>query len=105
MNDWAYVIRGTEILGVRVEENHGVVEGLAKIARFNFKTHEKVCSDEEFRFRIDAWDNKNSDDYEDDVFQIRLYDSIGLVEYEVGFEPLGLLVRGNIKVKEHRMPK
>ena len=42
---------------------------------------------------------------EDDVFQIRLYDSIGLVEYELGFEPLGLLVRGNIKVREHRMPR
>jgi len=103
MDDWAYIIRSTEILSMRVEDNHGVVEGLAKIVKFNFKTFEKVCSDEEFRFRIDAWDNKRSGRHNDDVFQIRLYDSIGLVEYEVGFDPLGLLVRGNIQVKEHRM--
>jgi hypothetical protein len=105
MDDWAHVIRSTKILSVRVEENHGVVEGLAKIIKFNFKTFEKVCSDEIFRFRIDAWDNKNHREYEEDVFQIRLYDSIGLVEYEVGFDPIGYLIRGNIKVREHRMPR
>ncbi|MFW9841915.1 MAG: Ig-like domain-containing protein, partial [Candidatus Thorarchaeota archaeon] len=100
-DDWVYVIQSTEILGLNVDGNHGIIEGSVRIAKFNLKTFEKDCSREEFSFRIDAWDNKNSDEYEDDVFQIRIHNSVGLVKYEVGFEPLGLLVRGNIKVKEH----
>jgi hypothetical protein len=99
---WAYVIRSTEILSLNVDGNHAIIEGSVRIVKINFKACEKIYSEEEFPFRIDAWDNKNSDEYEDDVFQIRIRNSIGLVAYEVGFDPLGLLVRGNIKVREHR---
>ncbi|MHA2157451.1 MAG: Ig-like domain-containing protein [Candidatus Thorarchaeota archaeon] len=100
VNHWFYFVRSTEILSLTVDGPHGIFEANARLSQFNLRTHERIRTDETYRFRVDVWDNKGRG--EKDAFQIRVYDSNGLLEYEVGFDPVGFLVRGNISIREHR---
>ena len=44
--------------------------------------------------RIEVWDH--SQDGKDDVFQLTVYDKIGLIYHLAGFDPYGILGGGNI---------
>lgn len=100
VDDWVYFIRSTEILGLITDENNATFEANCTINRYNFETHTKICSDEIYRARIDVFESQNR--REKDVFQMRIFDGIGLVEYEAGFDPYGYLVRGHIIVNPGR---
>ncbi|MFW9892711.1 MAG: hypothetical protein ACFFFO_10940, partial [Candidatus Thorarchaeota archaeon] len=97
-NGWVYFIRSTDILSMSVDGNHGIFEVEVKISQYNLDTHQWICLHERYRLRVDVWDNKKSHD--DDAIQLRVFDKNGLVKYEVGFDPYGDLIRGNIKIKE-----
>ena len=98
--DWVYILKSSEILSLSTDGKHAFFEATFTISGCNFKTHEKFKSDDSYRARIDAFDNKDS--REKDAFQIRLLDNIGLVEYEAGFDPYGSLLCGNIVVNPGR---
>ncbi|MFW9981615.1 MAG: tandem-95 repeat protein, partial [Candidatus Thorarchaeota archaeon] len=98
VNAWVYFIRSTEILSLSADGNFGSFEVEVKISQYNLDTHQWICSDERYRLRVDVWDKKKS--HEDDAIQLRVYDKNGLVKYELGFDPYGDLIRGNIKIKE-----
>ncbi len=100
VDDWVYFVRSSEILSFVTDENNATFEANCTFSRYNFKMHTKVCSDEIYRARIDVFDSKNK--HEKDVFQILLFDGIGLVELEAGFNPFGFLVRGHIIVNPGR---
>ncbi|MGY5881047.1 MAG: Ig-like domain-containing protein [Candidatus Thorarchaeota archaeon] len=98
--DSIYFMKSCDILGFATDDNHGFFEANGTISRFNFKTFEFECSDERYRFRVDVFDNKKS--HEKDVFQFRVFDGLGLVEFEIGFDPFGYLKRGCIVVKHYK---
>ena len=86
------------------DSNHGFFEANGTINGFNFKTYECYSSDETDRIRVDVFDNRRS--REKDVFQFRVFDVLGLVEYEAGYDPLGTLLKGCIVVnhaKRHQV--
>jgi len=98
--DWVYLVRSRDITGFVTDGNHGFFEANGTISRYNFRTHEKVCSDERYRIRVDVFDNKRN--HERDVFQIRVFDNLGQLEYEAGFDPFGYILRGCIVVRHGR---
>ena len=100
VGDWVYLVRSCDITGFVTDGNHGFFEANGTISGYNFETHTKVCSDERYRIRVDVFDNWKN--HEKDVFQIRVFDSSGLIEYEAGFDPFGYLLRGCIVVKHGR---
>ena len=100
VDDWVYIVKSSEILSLATEGFHAFFEANTTISGYNFATHEKYKSDETFRIRVDVFDTKSR--HEKDVFQIRLYDDLGLVEYEAGFDPYGSLICGCICVKPGR---
>ncbi|MGY5872804.1 MAG: Ig-like domain-containing protein [Candidatus Thorarchaeota archaeon] len=100
VDDWVYLVRSTEILSFVTDDIHAFFEASVRISRYNFETHEKDCSDDEFKARIDAFDNRNN--HEEDVFQIRVFNILGLVEHEVGYDPFGYLLKGCIVVRHGR---
>jgi hypothetical protein len=99
VNGKTYFVRSTDILGFTTDGNHAFFEAECRISQYKHGKHWKHWSGETYIIRVDVWDNKKL--HEDDVIQIRIFDKNGLVEYEVGFDPYGFLVRGNIKVKDH----
>ena len=100
VDGWVYFVRSKNIISFTADENHAFFEAECRISQYNFVKHAKIRSDETYRFRVDVWDNKKS--HENDTFQIRVFDKNGLVEYEAGFDPFGVLFRGNIKINEKR---
>jgi hypothetical protein len=103
VNGRTYFVRSIDILGFTIDGNHAFFEVECRISQHNFGKHWKHWkhwSGETYIIRVDVWDNKKR--HEDDVIQIRIFDKNGLVEYEVGFDPDGYLVKGHIKVKTHR---
>ncbi len=95
--DWVNFMSSCRIYGFTTDGNHGYFEANGTITRFNFRTHERICSREQYRYRVDVFDNYKS--HEKDIFQIRIFDNLGAVEYEAGYEPMGHLRCGCIKVK------
>jgi hypothetical protein len=98
--DWVYLVRSCDIMSFDTDANHGFFEANGTISQYNFKTHEKICSSERYRIRVDVFDNRKN--HNKDVFQIRIYDNLGLVEYEAGFDPFGYILRGCIVIKHGR---
>jgi VCBS repeat-containing protein len=100
VGDWIYLIRSHELTGLVTDGNHGFFEATGVMTGYNFVTHEKICSGTQYRIRVDVFDNRKT--HEKDVFQIRVFDSLGLSEYEAGFNPFGYLLRGCIVVNHER---
>ena len=98
--DWIHFMRSCDILGFSTEDNHGFFEANVTIGSFNFKTHEIVCSDDKYRMRVDVFDNRRNRGK--DAFQFSVFDNLGLVEYEAGFDPFGYLMKGCIVVKHYK---
>ncbi|MGY5854092.1 MAG: Ig-like domain-containing protein, partial [Candidatus Thorarchaeota archaeon] len=95
--DWVYLVKSCDIMSFDTDDNHGFFEANSTISQYNFKTHERIRSDERYRVRVDVFDNRKN--HEKDVFQIRVYDNLGLVEYEAGFDPFGYILKGCIVVR------
>ena len=51
---------------------------------------------ENLTFRVEVWDGDLSES--DDIFQIQIFDAFGLLYYEVGFEPLGIVGGGSVTI-------
>jgi len=98
--DWVYLVRARDIMSFTTDGNHGYFEANCTMSKINFRTHEKECSDEWYRARVDVFDNKKN--REKDVFQISIYNVLGQVEEEAGFDPVGHLLSGCIVVKHGR---
>jgi len=98
--DWVYLVKSCDIMGFDTDDNHAFFEANSTISQYNFRTHKTVRSEERYRVRIDVFDNRKN--HEKDVFQIRVFESSGLIEYEAGFEPFGYLLRGCIVIKHGR---
>ncbi|TFG12203.1 MAG: hypothetical protein EU535_06465, partial [Promethearchaeota archaeon] len=96
--DWEYIIKSNAWEGMAIDEleNWSFFEAKCVVQQYNSKTGELIWSEGNYKFRIDVWD-KNKDG-ENDVFQIRVYDKIGLICHEAGFEPYGILQGGNIVI-------
>ena len=90
-----YLVTAFHITSFTTDGNHGYFEANCTLSKLNFKTHH--CSREVYRVRVDVFDNKKN--RERDVFQIRIYNNLGLVKEEAGFDPVGHLLNGCIVVK------
>jgi len=98
--DWIYIMKSCDILGFSTDDNHGFFEANGTISSFNFRTCEIRYSDDKYRMRVDVFDN--SGNRGKDVFQFSVFDNLGIVEYEAGFDPFGYLMRGCIVVKLYK---
>jgi hypothetical protein len=94
-----YFLYTRDITGFTINDNHAFFEATCKIYQHNTETEETIRLDDTFRLRIDVWDGKKR--CGDDIFQIRIADSLGRVVYEAGYDPLGEVVCGKIMVKTH----
>ena len=93
--DSVYLLRSFDILSFTTDGNHGYFEANATLSKLNFRTHH--CSTEWYRARVDVFDNKKN--RERDIFQIRIYNSLGLIKEEAGYDPVGHVSHGCIVVK------
>ena len=93
-------MRSCDILGFSTDDNHGFFEVNGTVSSFNFKTYEMRCSDDKYRMRVDVFDNRRNRGK--DAFQFSVFDNLGLVEYEAGFDPFGYLMKGCIVVKHYK---
>jgi parallel beta-helix repeat protein len=96
IGDSIYLLRSTEITGFTVEENHAFFEATCAICYCDLSSLNFGHVSGEYRLRIDVWDNIIQDGSREDVFQIRIYDGIGQVWYQAGFDPYGILQGGCI---------
>ncbi|MFX0021273.1 MAG: OmpL47-type beta-barrel domain-containing protein [Candidatus Hermodarchaeota archaeon] len=94
--DWEYIIKSNAWEGMAIIDNHSFFEAKCVVQQYNSKTGELYWSEGNYRMRIDVWDEDKDGGV--DVFQIRVYDKIGLVYHEAGFDPLGILEGGNIVI-------
>jgi hypothetical protein len=96
--DWEYIFKSTAWIGMAIihEDNHSYFEAKCVVQQYNSKTGELVASEGNFRMRIDVYDHTQNG--KGDVFQIRVYDKIGLIYYMAGFDPYGILGGGNIVI-------
>jgi len=94
--DWEYIVKSNAWLGMAIIGNHSFFEAKCVVQKYNSKTGELRWSEGNYLMRIDVWDEYN--DEGDDVYQIRVYDKIGQVYHEAGFDPFGFLQGGNIVI-------
>ncbi|MGY5862433.1 MAG: Ig-like domain-containing protein, partial [Candidatus Thorarchaeota archaeon] len=97
---YRYIVRSTHWFGMAIDGDHALLDGEARILRFNCETKDWECLSN-FYFRVEIWDMGRC---KSDIFQIRIYDESGEQFHEAGFDPLGEVQRGNIRV-HHRGPK
>lgn len=95
-----YFIRTTEITGFSIDGNHAFFEAICTVYVINLDTGEKIQLEESYRLRVDVWDYKKR--CRNDIFQIQIFDQLGMVVYDAGYDPLGYVHRGNIVIHDHR---
>jgi hypothetical protein len=95
-----YIVMSTHWFGMAIDGDHAILEGKANILRYNYETRNWECF-KNFYFRIEIWDKGKC---ESDIFQIRIYGESGELFHEAGFDPLGEVHRGNIRI-HHRGPR
>ena len=76
--------------------NHSYFEAKCTVQQYNPITGEIKWGEGNYKMRIDVYDHTK--DGKGDSFQIRVYDKIGLIYYEAGFDPYGHLMGGNIVI-------
>ena len=96
VGDWEIIVKSNSWLGMAIIGNHSFFEAKCVVQQYNSKTGELVWSEGNYRLRVDVWDEDKDGGV--DVFQIRVYDKIGLIYHEAGFDPLGILQGGNIVI-------
>ena len=96
--DFVYIVKANAWIGMAIisEMNYTIFEAKCNIKQLNAKTGEIIWTEGNYKLIIEAWDH--SQDGKEDVFQIRVYDKIGLIYYEAGFDPYGFLYGGNIVI-------
>ncbi len=96
--DFVFIVKANAWIGMAIdhENNHSFFEAKCNVKKINSITGEIVWEEGNYKLRIDVWDH--SKDGKNDVFQIRVYDKIGLIYHEAGFEPYGFLLGGNIVI-------
>ena len=94
--DWEYIVKSNAWLGMAIVDTHAFFETKCVVQQYNSKTGEMVWGEGNYMLRIDVWDEDK--DGGEDVFQIRIYDKIGLIYHEAGFDPYGFLQGGNIVI-------
>ncbi len=85
MGNW---LENSDLMQLTIEE--------CVLQQYDLETGELVWSEGNYKFRVDVWDNDEDEGV--DVLQIRVYDKIGLLWYEAGFDPYGFLQGGNIVI-------
>ena len=83
-------------MGIIPAQNYSIFEARCNVKQLNATTGEIVWEEGNYRLVIEVWDH--SQDGKEDVFQIRVYDRIGLIYHETGFDPYGHLMGGNIVI-------
>ncbi|MFW9801684.1 MAG: tandem-95 repeat protein, partial [Candidatus Thorarchaeota archaeon] len=53
---YKYIVKSTHFFGMAIDENHALLEGKAKILRYNYETKKWQCFGD-FYFRVEIWDN------------------------------------------------
>jgi hypothetical protein len=91
-----FIVKSTAWLGMAIVDNHSFFEAKCVVQQYDSRTGELIWSEGNYRFRVDVWDNDDTEGI--DVLQIRVYDKIGLVYHEAGIEPYGFLQGGNIVI-------
>jgi len=99
-DDWLFVVKTSKIVGLAIFDDHAFFEGTCYIFKVNFKTKQFVWLGSDYYLRIDVWDKGRRG--RTDIFQIRIYDSNGMLFHEAGFDPYGQLQRGNIVIHHAR---
>ncbi|TFG13698.1 Ig-like domain repeat protein [Candidatus Thorarchaeota archaeon] len=99
-DDWLFFVKTSKIVGLAILDDHAFFEGTCYIFKVNFKTKQFVWLGNDYYLRIDVWDEGRRG--RTDVFQIRIYDSNGMLFHEAGFDPYGQLQRGNIVIHHAR---
>jgi VCBS repeat-containing protein len=97
---YKYIVKSTHWFGMAIDGNHALLEGKAKILRYSYETRKWECFGN-FYFRVEIWDNGRC---ERDVFQIQIFADSGELFHEAGFDPLGEVHHGRIRIHE-RGPK
>jgi PKD repeat protein len=95
-SDYKFIIKSTAWLGMAIVGNHSFFEAKCVVQQYDLETGELIWSDGNYKIRVDVWGSDK--DEGGDVFQIRVYDKIGLIYHEAGIEPYGLLQGGNIVI-------
>ncbi|MHA2021256.1 MAG: OmpL47-type beta-barrel domain-containing protein, partial [Candidatus Thorarchaeota archaeon] len=70
---YKYIVKSTHWFGMAIDGNYALLEGKAKILRFNYETRKWECFGA-FYFRVEVWDNSRC---ERDIFQIQIFDESG----------------------------
>jgi len=96
--DYNIIVKSNAWVGMAIisDDNYTIFEAKCNIKKVDRLTGEIVWEDGNYRLVIEAWDNSN--DGKEDIIQIRVYDKIGIVFYESGFDPFGFLCGGNIVI-------
>jgi len=96
--DFVFIVKSNAWTGMAIdtENNHAFFEAKCTVKKINSITGVIVWEEGNYKLRIDVWDQ--SKDGKSDVFQIRVYDKIGLIYHEAGFNPYGYLQGGNIVI-------
>jgi len=97
---YMYIVKSTHWFGMAIDGDYAILEGKANILRYNCETRHWECF-KNFYFRIEIWDKGKC---KADVFQIRIHYESGEQFHEAGFDPLGEVHRGNIRI-HHRGPR
>jgi hypothetical protein len=93
---YKYMVISIDWLGMAIDGNHALIEGKCIIRQYSCETREKVWLTDLY-FRIEVWDNGKC---ERDIFQIRIFDESGELFHEAGFDPLGEVHHGSIRIHE-----
>ena len=96
--DYIFIIKANAWVGMAIisEENYTIFEAKCNVKQVNAITGEIVWEEGNYRLIIEAWDH--SKDGKGDIIQIRVYDRIGILYSEIGFDPYGYLIGGNIVI-------
>ena len=96
--DYTVIVKANAWVGMAIisEDNYTIFEAKCNVKKVDQLTGEVIWEEGNYRLVIEAWDNSN--DGKEDVIQIRVYDKIGIVFHEAGFDPYGILGGGNIVI-------
>ncbi|MHA1508705.1 MAG: OmpL47-type beta-barrel domain-containing protein, partial [Promethearchaeota archaeon] len=96
--DYTVIVKANAWVGMAIisEDNYTIFEAKCNVKKIDRSTGEIIWEEGNYRLVIEAWDNSNNG--KEDVIQIRVYDKIGIVFHEAGFDPYGILGGGNIVI-------
>lgn len=97
---WDYIVKSNAWTGLAIKDGHAYFEGKCTVQKYNPETGELVWAEGNYQFRIDVWDNRQTE--EPDIYQIRILDKDGILFHEAGFNPPGDLQGGNIVIHKRK---